>query len=69
MQAADIHFVSPKQLLLRIPEAAHILNISKSKLYSLVNQGTIPAIRVGESIRISVAELNAWIAEQPKVAT
>ena len=57
------------QLLLRVTRAAGMLDMSKSKLYSLINEGLIPAIRVGKSIRIPIDRLNDWIAEQPRITT
>jgi excisionase family DNA binding protein len=54
------------QLLVRVSRAADMLDISRSKLYLLINEGTVPAIHVGKSIRIPVDWLHRWIAEQPK---
>lgn len=47
--------------LLRIPEAAALLAISRTKLYELVEQGAIPHVRVGQSIRIPRRRLLAWL--------
>lgn len=45
------------KLLLRIGTAAELLDVSRSKLYSMINQGIVPAKRIGNSIRISVEDL------------
>lgn len=55
---------SVERLTYRVHEAAAALGISRSRCYQLVAQGTIPAIRIGASIRIPVAELHAMIARQ-----
>jgi hypothetical protein len=44
------------QLLLRVGSAAEL------------HQGLVPAIIVGNSIRISVDDLRNWIANQPQVS-
>ena len=38
--------------LLKIPEAARILNIHKNTLYLWIKDGKIPAIRIGRTLRI-----------------
>lgn len=40
-------------LLLRIPEAAKLLSISRTTLYQLVARGEVPVLRIGRSVRIS----------------
>jgi excisionase family DNA binding protein len=52
------------RLLIGVSEAAQMLSVSKSKLYELINQGMVPAIKVGHSLRIPVEQLRKWIAEQ-----
>jgi excisionase family DNA binding protein len=48
--------------VLRVPEAAKIMKVSRAKAYSLVQSGEIRAIRVGErSIRILREDLNAYL--------
>lgn len=51
------------RLLLRVPEAAEVLSISKSKCYELVAAGRLPSLKVGASIRVPLAALEEWIAE------
>lgn len=53
------------RLLVRVSTAAQMLDISKSTLYALIGQGKIPVVRLGKSLRISVAWLQQWISEQP----
>ena len=49
-------FVSPS-------EVAETLNISRSRVYRLLADGSLPSIRVGRSLRIQVGVLHAWIAQ------
>ncbi len=50
-------------LLLRPEEAARVLRVGRSKLYSLVARGELPVIRVGaRGVRIPAGALNEWIA-------
>jgi excisionase family DNA binding protein len=50
----------PHRILLRLPEAAAALGLGRSTIYGLIARGELSVIRVGRSVRISVAELNAW---------
>ena len=42
-------------LLIRIPEAARLLGISRSTMYQLVTRGEAPVVRIGRSLRIARA--------------
>ncbi len=52
------------RLLLRPREVAVATGLSRSMVYALINRGELPAIRVGKSVRVPVAELQQWIREQ-----
>ena len=45
--------------LLTITEAAAILRVTRSTAYKLVKSGALPAHRIGGSLRVNRAELNA----------
>lgn len=45
---------------LSVPEAAARLRIDTSRLYKLVRAGTVPATRIGRSVRISTTQLDEW---------
>jgi excisionase family DNA binding protein len=47
---------------IRIPEMAAELKISRGRAYALVADGTIPAVKIGRSLRVSRRELRAWLA-------
>jgi excisionase family DNA binding protein len=51
-------------IFLRPVDAARILNVSRSRLYEMLNAGTIPAIRLeGRTWRIPKAALEKLAAE------
>ena len=50
------------RLLLRPSEAAESLGISERSLWSLTEDGTIPAVRLGRSVRYDLAALRERIA-------
>jgi len=48
--------------LLKIPEAAVLLNVARSKAYELAQRGDIPTVRLGpRAIRVPRAALERWI--------
>lgn len=50
--------------LLTVPEVARRLKLSKSKVYLLCQQGQIPTITLGKSVRIPLDELEEWLRRQ-----
>jgi excisionase family DNA binding protein len=44
-----------------IPEVARYLKLSKSKVYYLVQRGTIPHVRIGKNVRITERDLKNWL--------
>ena len=53
-----------QQLLVKVPQAAAMLGISRTKLYELITRKEIPVCRIDRSVRISVATLEKWVASQ-----
>ncbi len=51
-------------LLLRTREAAHLLQISERKVYYLLKDGTLPAVRFGRSVRVSRSAILHYIHRQ-----
>ena len=49
---------------LKVPEVAKELRIARSRAYELVANGTIPAVKIGRSVRVSRTELERWLEEQ-----
>jgi len=55
---------------LRVPEAADLLSIPRSRCYELIQRGELPAVRVGErSIRINRRELERFLLEDSRVVS
>jgi excisionase family DNA binding protein len=51
-------------LLVKVPQAAAMLGISRTKLYELITRKEIPVCRIDRSVRISVETLEKWVASQ-----
>jgi excisionase family DNA binding protein len=50
--------------LLHLFEAAAVLNLSKSMVEKLVASGALPVVRIGRTVRVSPADLDAFIASR-----
>jgi excisionase family DNA binding protein len=50
--------------LLKIAEAANLAALSKSKIYLLLNDGTLPSVRVGRTRRIPRNALLRYLKSQ-----
>jgi excisionase family DNA binding protein len=48
-------------LLLRIPEAAERLALSRAMVYLLIQRGELPTVHIGRSIRVPAAALEQWV--------
>jgi excisionase family DNA binding protein len=51
-------------MLLTVTEAAKALAVSRSTAYRLATSGELPSIRIRGMLRVPVAALERWIAEQ-----
>ena len=47
--------------LLTLAEAQAILRVSKSKMYRLIHQEGLPAVRLGSTYRIRISELEKYL--------
>ena len=52
------------RLLLRIPEAAERLGLSRSTVYELIAAGELKVVRYGRAVRVPVSELAGWVERQ-----
>jgi excisionase family DNA binding protein len=53
-----------------VPETAAELRIPRSRCYELIQQGSLPAVRVGErSIRVNRQELERFLLETRRTGT
>lgn len=48
-----------KRQVLTAKEAAEVLGVSTSKIYNMVNDGSLSAIKIGKTVRIPVAAINS----------
>lgn len=64
---ALIQPIVPVQLL-RIEQVATILNCCRAKVYRLIRSDGLPVVKVGDEMRVSVADLNQWIEERKQVS-
>ena len=48
-------------LLLKVPEVAEQLGISRAKVYELIAAGTLLSVKVGGCRRIRVTDLRAFV--------
>jgi excisionase family DNA binding protein len=44
--------IGTEPLFVRVSEAAHLLRISRAKCYELVALGSIPSVKIGNSLRV-----------------
>jgi excisionase family DNA binding protein len=53
---------------IRVPEAADLLGIPRSRCYELIQRGELPAVRIGErSIRVNRGQLERFLLETRRV--
>ncbi len=48
-------------ILLRLNDAADLCSVSRAKLYKMVQEGLVPSVRFGRSLRIPYAALKQSI--------
>ncbi len=54
--------------ILTVPQVAVYLQISKSKIYYLINRKQIPHIRLGRNVRIRESDLTRWLEQSTEAA-
>jgi excisionase family DNA binding protein len=53
---------------LTVPETARELKIPRNRCYELIQQGSLPAVRIGErSIRVNGHELERFLLEEQRI--
>ncbi len=53
--------------LLRVQEACDYARVGRTKLYNLINNGAIEAVKIGTATRIVRASLDACLASLPRL--
>jgi excisionase family DNA binding protein len=56
------------ETLLRVPEVARLLSVSRALAYQLVERGEIRSIRLGRSVRVDPRDLREFVERQRRVA-
>ena len=55
-------------LLLRIPEVAVSLQLSRAKVYRLIYDDGLPVVHFGRAVRVSVKALEQWLERREQGA-
>ncbi len=59
-----------EKVWLRVPEAAELLGLPRTRTYELIQRGELPAVRIGErSIRVNRTELERFLLESRRVVS
>lgn len=48
---------------LKIAEVVELTGFSRAKVYRLLDEGTLPCVRVGRSVRVRYRSLMEWMAK------
>ncbi len=55
---------------LRVPDAARHFSVPRSRMYDLIQQGELPAVRIGErSIRVNREEVERFLRENRRIVS
>ncbi len=57
---------TPDIQYLRPGEVARMLGLSRSMVYNLCLNGTLPSIKIGNAVRINARALEQWCKQQEK---
>lgn len=57
------------QIAVSVRTAADLTDISETTIRAAINEQKLPAFRVGRSIRIKVADLDAWVDRLVRVGS
>ena len=49
-------------LLLRGNEVARRLGVSRAMAYRMMQDGTLPVVRIGRAVRVPTEELRGWVS-------
>ena len=49
-------------LLYRPSQAAEVLGVGRTTIYMLIKEGTLPAVRVGSTLKVPRAALESYVA-------
>jgi excisionase family DNA binding protein len=53
---------------MRVPEAAAYFQVPRSRMYALIQNGQLPAVKLGaRSIRVNVRDVERFLAEHRRI--
>ncbi len=55
---------TPTKMLMSVSEAAEMLGLSKSTVYTLIHRDDFPVVRLGRRTLINVKKLQEWVDSQ-----
>ncbi len=59
-----------RDIWMKVPEAAEYFSVPKGSMYSLIQTGALPAVRLGmRSIRVNREEAERFLKEQRRVVS
>lgn len=68
MRTRSTGIMAADSITVRIPEAAELLGIGRTKVYALINAGEIDAVKIGGSTLVVVASIHALVERQRTVS-
>lgn len=60
--------VSMGKATLTVVETAEYLGIGRNKTYRMINDGILPAIKIGRQFRIPIKALESWMMNEAQKA-
>jgi excisionase family DNA binding protein len=68
VQTGEVMDAQETKEWMRVPEAAELLGLPRTRTYELIQRGELPAVRIGErSIRVNRRELERFLLETRRV--
>lgn len=65
---SDQDVTSQRALLMTIEQAATLLCVSRSTIYSLMNSGQLPSVKIGTSRRILTEDIERYVGDLTYIA-
>ena len=53
-----------EMIVMTVPEVAKSLQLSRSKVYALIERRELPAVRIGRNVRVLGSDLERWLEAQ-----
>lgn len=55
-----------RSMLLKVSEVADELRVARSYAYRLIQEGELPVVRIGRSVRVPRTALEAWVRDRTR---